>query len=252
MKKISLIFLAAVLFFVFIAARNNSPKLVIGSLLKKGEIRQGELVYRINLFGFIPVGEAVFAQGKVEEVDGRRVYHLNVTASTLKILAKFYSCYAVIDSYVDAENYSPLVFKQKLMLQDKPDNIKAALYNQKEGFMSVSGVRRQILPDTQDPLSAIFNLRRMDFAKTKDFEININTNQKNYILKGKAEEKEIELNKKIYKIVLAEASIARGDKSPYHKSNIAMVLLKEKENLPILIKVFASGVLINAKLIEIK
>ncbi len=252
MKKILLVFLVTIIFFVFIAARNNDPKVVMADLLKKGRIGQGELVYRINLFGFIPVGEAIFMPEKLEELDGKKVYHLSAKASTLGIFTKLYPCHALIDSYVDAENFNPLVFKQKIMLQDKPDNIKTVLYNQKEGFMSIAGLRRQILPNTQDQLSAIFNLRRMDFTRIKDFEININTNQKNYILKGKAEEKEIRLDKERYKVILTEASIARRDKNPYHKSNITMVLLKEKENLPILIKVFASGVLINARLVEIK
>ncbi len=71
-------------------------------------------------------------------------------------------------------------------------------------------------------------------------------------LVGKTNQQDITINKKTYRIVLVKAEIKRRDKNPYHKSNISMVLLREKENIPILIKVFASGILINAKLIDIR
>jgi len=81
--------------------------------------------------------------------------------------------------------------------------------------------------------------------------MNINTNQKNYILKGRATPKEMLIKGKAYKTVILEASISRRDKNPYHKSSIKMVLLRGKENTPILIKVFASGVFLSAGLTEV-
>ena len=92
----------------------------------------------------------------------------------------------------------------------------------------------------------------MDFNKVKQFQTNINTNQKNYTLSGKARQIDISLNKQIFKTILLNADIARRDKNPYHKSTITMVLLGEKEKIPLLIKVFASGILIHVRLIEIK
>jgi hypothetical protein len=129
---------------------------------------------------------------------------------------------------------------------------KEVYYDQKNGIMTLNNIRHQIPPHTQDPLSLLFNTMRMDFDKVEEIEMNINTNQKNYILKGIATQEDIIINKKTYRIVLAKAEIKRRDKNPYHKSNISMVLLNEKENIPILIKVFASGILINAKLIDIR
>jgi len=52
--------------------------------------------------------------------------------------------------------------------------------------------------------------------------------------------------------VLLKGDISRRDKNPYHQTKISMVLVKDKENTPILINVFASGMLINVKLTSIK
>lgn len=252
MKKILLIFLIIILFLVFIAWKNSNPENIISELLKKGDIKSGELRYKIYLLGVLPIGDAFLGDEKIEEYKGQKVYHLSATAQSLKIFSKFFSGSAILDSYVDMQQFNPMSFRQRLQVSGKKDIDREIIYDQKLGIMSISEVKRQIFPNTQDPLSAAFNIRRMDFDKIKEFEMNINTNQKNYILKGTTTQQDISINKKIYKIVLAKAEIKRRDKNPYHQSTITMVLLKEKGNIPILIKVFAGGVLINAKLVDIK
>jgi hypothetical protein len=231
----------------------NNIKTIIARLEKDGDIKTGELRFRINFMYVMPAGEAIFAKEKAEEYKGSQVYHLAATAQSLPIYSMFFKSYAVVDSYIDMQQLSPVLFRQKLVVTGRDDLNREIAYDQKEGIMSIAGVRRQILPNTQDPLSAIFNIRRMDFNKVKEFEVNINTNQKNYILKGKAYPKDISINNKTYKIVLLRAEISRRDKNPYHKSKITMVLLRQKEgSIPVFIKVFASGALINARLVDIK
>jgi len=252
MKKILLILVAGlILISIFAFYYNNNPKVIISFLLKKGGFKQGDLIYRVNLFGIIPVANAVFKAERIEEYNGQKVYHLSATAQSLKIFSKFFSGYAALDSYIDIQTHNPILFKEKTIITDKKAVNKEVLYDHKNGVMNISGVKRQIFPDTQDPLSSIFNIRSMNFDNKKDLEMNMNTNQKNYILKGTAQHKDISVNKKIYKTVFLRADIRRKDKNPYHQSKITMVLLKEKENIPILIKVFASGFLINAKLVDI-
>jgi hypothetical protein len=221
-------------------------------LNKQGGFRQGELVYRINLLGFIPVGDAVFYAPKEEMLAGRKVYHLTASAKSLKSISLFLSGSADLDSYIDKESLNPVLFRQKISVRGKNDLVREASYDQAQSVMTLAGVKRQILPDTQDHLSAIFNLRRMDFEKTRNYDLNINTNQKNYSLKGSARPGQIVLKGKVYKTVFLEASISRRDKNPYHKSMMSMLLLKDEGNLPIMIKVFASGALINVRLIEIR
>jgi hypothetical protein len=252
MKKWLVLFIIIILSLWFIVYNNSNTKNIISGLTKKGDIGRGELRYRIYLLGILPVGEGVFAVEKIEQYQGQPVYHLSATAQSLNVFSKFFSGTATLDSYIDIKQLTPVVFKQKIAISGKQSVDREVTYDQKNGTMSKAGVKRQILSNTQDPLSAIFNIRHLDFDKVKEIEMHINTNQKNYILKGTADQKDISVHKKIYRVVLAKVEIRRYDKNPYHKSSITMVLLKEKENIPILIKVFASGVLIDARLIDIR
>lgn len=255
MKKIFFIFCILILLPVFIVVYNNNAKIIISKIscapAYKSGIRVSSLEYRIYLLGVIPVGQAAITES-IDEYNGQKVYHLNATAGNLKILSKFFSGSALLDSYVDMAKGNPIIFRQKLKVTGRKDIDKEAIYDQASGFMSIAGVRRQIFPDTQDPLSAVFNLRRMDFSKAKGIEININSNQKNYILRGVATPKDITINKTVYKAVFLKAEISRRDKNPYHKSKVDIVLVNEKQNIPVLIKVFAGGILIKARLTDIK
>ena len=252
MKKTLLIFLVIILFLVFIWQNNNNPKIIISRLVKKGAIGSGDLKYKVNLLGIIPSGDAVFTAEKTEDYKGTEVYHLNASVRPLKLYSGLFNGYAIVDSYVDARSLNPLLFKQKVKSPGKEKPEKEIFYDQVKGVMTLDGVQRQILPDTQDPLSAIFNLRHMDLSKIKDIEMNINTNQKNYILSGTVKERAITIKKQLHKIAVIEAVIRRRDKDPYHKSNVTIVLLEGKENIPVLIKVFASGALISARLEDIQ
>jgi hypothetical protein len=250
MKKIVIPIFVLAIFLIFLVQYNNDPKNIISGILNQGGFKQGELVYRINLFGFIPVGEAVFKAAKEEELNGRKVYHLVASAKSLKIVSPFLTGSVDLDSCVDRVSGNPLIFREKISIKGRSDLAREVSYDQLQSVMTLKGVRRQVLPNTQDHLSAIFNLRRMDFDKVKDYDLNINTNQKNYSLKGSAQNGQITLKGKLYKTVLLKASISRRDKDPYHKSIMSMFLLKDEGNLPILMKVFASGVVINVRLIE--
>lgn len=239
-----------ILSFTVVFHVNNNPANIISGLFKQGGSETGNLGYKVYLFGVLPVGEAEFQRAKSEEYEGRAVYHLHAHASSLKIFEKIFKAAAFLDSYVDMRDFNPLAFRQKLSVSGKPDVIKEAYYDQEKGMMFIGGLARQILPNTQDALSAIFNIQRMDFSSRCDLEFNLNTNQKNYIMQGTAQPKEIAANKKIYKTAVLTMDIRRRDKNPYHKSSISVVLLTEYGNIPLLIKVFAGGFLLTVKLVE--
>ena len=166
-------------------------------------------------------------------------------------MSLFFKAEAILDSYVDCATLNPISFKQKLVISGKPEQEKVVAYDQNKGFMTLDGVKREILPNTQDPLSLIYNLKKIDFAKNKEIEIGINTNQKNYVLKGTIEQKQI--GNIDYMVYCGKADIKRRDKNnPYHRSHVTMWFVKENENVPILIKVFASGFFTVIRLVEIE
>ncbi len=243
-RKILIALMAFVVFCVCLYFYNNNPSVIMSKLKKAEAISLGKLTYRVYFLGIFPVAQAEIDFGKKEVYQGKKVYHLSANAESLKIISNVFCASASLDSYVDAVDNNPLFFKQKIVVKGKSDVVKEAFYDQKNGIMTIRDVRREIPPDTQDALSAIFNLRRMDFNQVKFFQIVLNTNQKNYLLKGTAQLKN--------DLVFLKGDIRRKDKNPYHRSQISMVLLREKENLPVSIKVFASGILITAKLTDIK
>lgn len=253
MKKIFLIIVILIFFCAFFLIRNSDPKVIISKLIRQGDIPEGTVLrYRINVFGLLPAGEAILSIGKIEDFEGKKVYHLTAEAKSLRLYSGFINASAILDSFVDVASLNTMLFKQRLSLKGKEDVYKEVYYNQKEGIMTIGDVKREILPNTQDPLSAVLNLINYDFEKINKLQMNINTNQKNYMLSGDVKNEEISLNKNKYTLVFAKAEIKRRDKNPYHKSNVTIVMLKEKGNLPVLIKVSASGVMINAHLIEVR
>lgn len=253
MKKILIILVVLLLSFALVMMNNNRPKVIIGRLVKKSA--GGErLRYAVNLVGVIPVGEAVFFKERVEPYGAgeEEAYHLSAKAESLKIYSRLVRGSALLDSYLDKTTLDPLLFRQRLLFSGEKEAQKEVFYDQGNRIMSIEGERREILSHTQDPLSALFNIRRMDFDKTKEFEMNINTNQKNYLLKAVARIEELSIKNKKYRIVVIDADISRRQKSPYHKTTMRLVLWKDRQNLPVYIKVFASGFLISCRLIDIE
>jgi len=249
------IFLITILFLVFLliffTKFNNDPKFIISKLSIDG-IQPSRTVYRMYFLGLLPVGEAVFNNEGLEEYRGQKVYHLSASAQNLNILSKIFKAQAVLNSYVDRQSFNPITYTERLILSGKDDEYKEVYYDQRKGIMTLEGVERMILPNTQDPLSAMLSISKIDFDKTNEFEININSNQKNYILKGSSQVQDLTIRDKMYTTYNLKANIRRRDKNPYHKSSIAMTLLKSEDNIPVFIKVFAGGVLLTAKLIDVK
>ncbi len=252
MKNILLVFLTVAIISAFIIHSNNDPAAIITHLAKKEKIGSGNLVYKIYFMGLIPVGEAVVKKESAETYNGQNVYHLNAAARSAEYFSKIFSATAQLDSYINTQNFNPLFFKQKTMISNKKETKKEIIYDQQNNIMKIGNTQRQIFPGTQDPLSAVYNLRRIDFDKTKEFKIGLNTNQKNYVLEGRAETREIKIGTGIFHLIFAQAQIRRHDGNPHHKSRVSIIFLKEKENIPLLIKISASGALINAKLIAIE
>lgn len=253
MKKILLIIIIVIILLsTFSYYVNNNPKIAISPLLKRGN-KSGDLIYRVNLFGFIPLANAILeTERHIGWYNAQKVYHLNASAKPLRWCARLFNGYAILDSYIDTQTYNPIFFRQEIRIPDGGTINKKVFYDQKNGIMTANNVERKILPDTQDPLSLLFNIRRIDFSRIKELEMNINTNQKNYLFKGTVQFRDISIHERICRIAFLQADIKRRDKNPYHQSKISAVLLIDKENIPLLVKVFANGFLINARLIDIK
>ncbi|MDD4894123.1 MAG: DUF3108 domain-containing protein [Candidatus Omnitrophica bacterium] len=251
-SKIIIAIICVIVLFSFKETSGNSPISIIrrndlqNRLTAKGDI----FTFRVALFGLVPVGEAKFENEGEEVYQNRKVYHLSAAANLLDFYTKFFKAGAQIDSYVDKDKLHTLKFKQTLIRPNKPVDEKEVLYDQDKNFMELRGVKRQILPDTQDPLSAIFYIQHQNLELGKVFDLNINTNQKNYQLYLKvADRKEYALESKKIGVWVLTGVIKRRDKNnPYHKTTMKIWIMDSPSKIPILVKTMTSGGQITARL----
>jgi hypothetical protein len=248
LKIIGLVVLLLLGIVFFVNAYNSSPAVIVGKVFKGKVFAPRVLVYRTYALGLIPVGNATFYDVSLEKLNKEEVYHLKAGATTLRIFSLFFRAQVELDSFVNPLDNNPVLFKQKIIVSGKnTSDEKEVKYDQTKGFMELAGVKREIMPNTQDPLSLIFNIKKMDFDKVSSVEFGINTNQKNYVLRGTVEKKKIGK----YYFYCGKSEIKRRDKNnPYHRSKVNMWFIKEQENIPVLIKVSASGFPITVRLIE--
>ena len=250
-KIIGLLILVVVVASAGFNAYMNKPSVIVNRVFRDKDMVPEKLIYRAYLFGILPVGDVVFNKAVPEQLKGKDYYYLSAQAGTVPWISVLFNAQAELESYIDKKSYNPVVYRERIVMTGKPEVQKEIIYDQGNRFMTLDGTKREILPDTQDPLSLIYNLSKEDFNNKRDLQANINTNQKNYVLKGTIQDLPA-INAK-YKAYLGKASIARHDKkNPYHRSQISMWLVKMDNNIPIRISVFKGGALVSMRLVEVK
>lgn len=253
MKKSFLLFVLLIICLFGFAFINSNPGIIISRLGGHDFEGAKELKYRVYLFGIIPAGEAILRVEKETDFKGKKVYHLSASAESLKIFSSFFHSNIILDTYVDLASLNPVYFKQKISVSGKEAIEKEVFYDQENNIMTIGDVKRKISVNTLEPLSVVLNLKRMDLEKDRNFQMHLNTNQKDYLLEGTSQAKELKVGSKELKIAKTKINIRRSDKNnPYHRSSLDMVLVRDKQNIPVLIKVFASGFYITVKLTEVK
>lgn len=252
MKKIVIaLAVAAALLAVFSSYQNN-PAAILSKLKTYDQrIQNKQFSYNIYLFGIFPVGKATLTDAGPVEFMGQSLHHLNAKADGVGIVSKIYPFSASIDSYLELKSLMPVIFMQVIKAKDK-EMLKEVSYDQASHIMQIKDERRSILPETYEPLSALLKLRGIDFERTTTFDLNINTNQKNYAFSGMVKKGMAKLGEKSVELYKLSAKIFRRDKNPYHQSKVDFIFLDDEQKTPVFIKVFASGGLITVRLVEVK
>lgn len=252
MKKFIVASAVVVSFLAVFSSCQNGPGAILSKLKtydQKAQARQ--FCYRIYLLGIFPVGKATLTDEGQLEFRDVYLHHLNAKADSVGVVSKIYPFSANIDSYLDPKSLLPIIFLQNIKTKDK-EMVKEVTYDQASHIMQIKGERRSILPETCEPLSALLKLRGLDLEKITAFDLNINTNQKNYAFSGMVKKGMAKIREKNVKLYKLSAKIFRRDKNPYHQSKVDFIFLNDEQKTPIFIKVFASGGLITARLVDIK
>lgn len=151
------------------------------------ELRVGEkLTYEIRWMG-VPVGIACFNVKEISPIDGRDCYHVVVTVRSNVFLSKIYRVDDEFHTYIDKENLHTLRFIKRQAegryrsheLVDYDQKLHKAVY---KSLLNNSTKEFSIAENSQDDLSAIYCFRMQDAEFGKPISMNVNADEKNWIL----------------------------------------------------------------------
>lgn len=238
--------LGAGIIFAALEINANTPQAVLKKLIKEDKLNSPNTTLRLDYLLVIPVGEASFSNLGKEKFKKEDLIHVRAEAKTFDYVKSIFHARATVDSYIDPKELHSVYFLQHLEIINKPDENKEISYDQKRHIMTYIGPRgkeeRVIDEHAQDPLSAFFYIQNKSFSPQEEFALSFNTNQKNYILKGRFTSKEsLRIADKNYDIIIAQAQVRRKDKNSRHQTSFKIWFLElDGKNIPILFKIMTN------------
>jgi hypothetical protein len=152
--------------------------------------RVGEkLVFSVE-YGFITAGEATMEVAGIDTIDGFPSYHLRTIAKTNEIFSSFYKVDDRIESHLDIERKVSRHFEKHLREGSYSRDFEVRFDHDNLRAYSTEGDTLEMLPETQDVLSAFFFLRTLDLRVGKTLSFPCHDNEKNYPLEVKVLRKE--------------------------------------------------------------
>jgi hypothetical protein len=193
-----------------------------------------------------PLGEARIIIKENGKYNSKPAILLQAKAKTTGIIDKLLPLKADLQSIVDKRNFLPFVYKETISKKGKKDT-KTVFYDQEKHIMKSKKGKYVILPSTFDPLSGILYISNIISKKKNMLEINVNSNQSNYLVKLEVTNASINFkNERLFKIK-GISSRRKGEKARHRINFVAY--LSEKYHIPISVKVFTPLGPARAKLI---
>ncbi len=150
-----------------------------------------KIAYTLRYMG-LPAGKAITRVQEITEFNNREVYVLTGRVRTSDFISLFFEAEGRVCSYIDSKRFHSLYFHGESQASGHRKNEKTLIFNQQDLFLQIDGGEKvRILPDTQDPLSAFYFLRLLDYDKIKEgYEINIKSRKRDRTLVVKTQGKE--------------------------------------------------------------
>ncbi len=234
----------------------NNPASVVKRLSTDKE-NAGECAFKIDYLGFLPVGGFTGGIRGQETVSGIPVYHLNLKAATSGVFDYLFRIRLEINSYVDSREYFPVKLTELLERKDRGAERKTAIYDQKYHILETDKngekEKRIILPDTYDHLSLFFLFfKKTELAEGKRIELNLNTNQQNYEVRGEVKAAaRYDFRGKPVTVWKIKGTVHRRVESPRYAMVYTMFVMDEPVRMPILIKVSSNLGPVSLRLVSI-
>jgi len=269
-KIIGIIFVVGVILIIVLSIREgitNNPRRILNRLIEKGGLakskglvpkdlifKEGEgLNFSVKYMWIIPMGDADIELKELMNYQGHKVYHLVAKVETSKFISKFFNASARVESYMDTQKLHSLRYKEETYIPDHEPEIKDITYDQKNLVMELRGVKRKILPDTQDPISALFYIRTQEFESGKAFTINIITKEENYELRAEVLKRDVvSTSSGEVGLWVVDSSVRRWDRSSHHGATFTIWFTDDERKLPILIKIKTKVGPVSARLVDVR
>ena len=133
----------------------------------------------------LPVGFGWIEVKGIEEVDGRRVYHIEAQGHSNEVLSAFYPIHDVVHSYLDVETLQPIRF-EKHQHEGHYRSDEVVTFDQaakKATYRSLlnQSVKEVDLPEQfQDLVSALYWFRNQPLTPNSTMRVNVYTDEKIY------------------------------------------------------------------------
>jgi len=232
----------------------NSPGLT-GKTMKRPSIslaadhnlRIGEkLTYEIRWMG-IPVGLACFNVKEIVQINSRDCYHICVSVRSNAFLSKIYKVDDEFQTYIDKENLYSLRFIKRQAegryrsheVVDYDQQAHKALY---KSLLNDSTKEFNIEENSQDDLSSIYYFRMKDIEADKPVFINVNADEKNWILQIDFLEQGIMNLSRIGDLdaIAVEPVAKTTDGKPLEKGRVWLWFSADENRIPLAAKAKAS------------
>lgn len=158
-----------------------------GVMIGQHKLRVGEkLTYEVRWMG-VPVGLARFDVKETSWINGRECYHIVATVKSNAFLSKIYRVEDEFHSYVDKEKLCSMRFIKKQSegryrsheVVDYDHSRRKAVY---KSMLNGTTKEFDIKEWTQDDLSSIYCFRIQDIDLNKKIFMDVNADEKNWIL----------------------------------------------------------------------
>lgn len=158
--------------------------------IENNAFKVGEKLTFAIKWGIITAGYATLEVRKISKINGRKVYHIVSCARSARFFDNFYKVRDKTESFVDVESICTWRFIKELN-EGKYHTKKETIYDQRNHTATIKGKTNKIPPFVQDILSALYYLRTQNIKLGEDYDIDVNTDGKNWSLEVKASKAEI-------------------------------------------------------------
>ncbi|MCK5534715.1 DUF3108 domain-containing protein [bacterium] len=158
--------------------------------VENNAFRVGEKLTFAIKWGAITAGYSTLEVREILEINGRKVYHIVAKTRSTSFFDKIYKVRDTVETFVDVESICSWRFRKELN-EGKYHSLKETIYDQKNHLAITNGNVVKVVPFVQDVLSALYYLRTHDIEVGEKYDIDVNTDKKNWALRVKVSKEEI-------------------------------------------------------------